>query len=275
MVDSWREPLLAALQPVLKQLGPQRRPLLVGQHCAGMGPASAVFEALDMPYREVFASDPKPAALAFRAGYGCQPCERQYRTIRDVIESPPPDRPDLELTGFPCQPYSTMRNYRFTGQLPERHAQYSVADDVLRAMTVTRPRCAIVEQVRGFAMSQNNGPSELDGFIAKVRRIGLWYFLVMSVALSIWVPATRDRIYILFVDRECGGPEVLQRALAIARQVTLARQESQPTPLSTFWLPAYIRSCWTAPVPSSCIPGRHCVVAVASRRRLQLQFQQQ
>lgn len=204
MVDSWRVPILAALQPFLKLLGPQLRPMLVGEHCAGMAPLGAVLGAFHMPFRELFVSDPKPAARLFREGYGCQQSERQYDTIRDVIESLPRERPDLEVSGFPCQPFSTMRNGRFKSKLPKKHQQYTVADQLLQAMAMTRPRCAIVEQVKGFGMAQNQGPSELDRFIAKIDAAGIWHHLVMSASLSHWVEASRERIYIVLVDRDSG-----------------------------------------------------------------------
>ena len=235
---------MTVLLPIMNLLGPQRRDLLLGQHCAGMGPGGAVFEACGISFRELFASDPKVSAHAFRAAYGCQKCERHYNNIREVIASPPRERPDIEVSGFPCQPFSTMRTGRFTDQAPTDHEAYSVSDDLLLAMSITRPRCAIVEQVKGFAMSQNGGPSELDAFIKRVNSYGLWHHMVMTVQLSPWVGAARDRIYILLVDRDSGERETLDRALQIARLVVHHRRTTPPTPLATFWLPAYHRNRW-------------------------------
>ena len=74
------------------------------------------------------------------------------------------------MAGFPCQPSSGMRTGRWKDGSPANRQLAQVADHVITALHVSRPRCAVLENVltMGFASRERGEADELSKFVAKI-----------------------------------------------------------------------------------------------------------
>ena len=188
---------------------------------------------MDVQFEELYASDPKDDCVAWRLAYGPRP-RHHFADVLDAAcahEVPAlcafhnrrcrrsATQEDIFIAGFPCQPSSGMRTGRWTAGSPANHQLAQVADRVIEALHVSRPRCAVLENVlaMGFASRQGGESDELSKFVAKIVDRGVFFVLPVKITLSAWCRAERERLYILIVRRDVGDADCLERAANIAR----------------------------------------------------------
>jgi site-specific DNA-cytosine methylase len=108
------------------------------------------------------------------------------------------EKVDLVVLGPPCQPYSWMRHNR-KSMPPHRHPDFDTifmkTVDYLKAV---RPRCGIMEQVKGFAaeLKPEDGDdlprSWLVHFLELISKLG-YVSKVFSLDNKVWSEAPRER----------------------------------------------------------------------------------
>jgi hypothetical protein len=102
----------------------------------------------------------------------------------------------------------------------EKHPLYWVGEAALECILKARPRTVVVENVLGWdkKASMDNGPSHLRKFINRLS--SQYWCKAMRLSLRPWVAAERDRVYLIAVRHDTGGPE----SLAYAHQIIKARR---------------------------------------------------
>lgn len=159
----------------------------------GIGSMTMVGEELGMQC--VFACDNDlHVKKTYYAQYGVAP----DGDIREISPETVPDH-DILCAGFPCQPFSRMGNKR--GSNEERGRVMDFAIDILR---VKRPRCFILENVRGLLSS--NAGEDFKRLESMVKDAGYSFQHQLLKCEDFGIPQTRHRVFMVgFRDGYPGG----------------------------------------------------------------------
>ena len=217
--------------------GKQTRKTKGASICTGLAPEEEVFEEMDLEYESAFGCECKPAAIQFlllnrtlgciftdlqtmvdRCGGYCaahawQWCDFTKFLVKYAI--------DIFVAGVSCRPYSLARSKRRSDGF-EDHADHWMSEGFLACLLNMLPKCAILENVAGFVMTTRTTKdgrtvttNPLKAFMARLKEVGVLNYYVVKVlflAGQVFVPQTRNRVYILFMSRKHGGKRAADRA---------------------------------------------------------------
>lgn len=139
----------------------------------------------------------------------------------------------------------------------EKHPLYWVGEAALECILKARPRTVVVENVLGWDQkaSMDNGPSHLRKFINRLS--SQYWCKAMRLSLRPWVAAERDRVYLIAVHHDTGGPE----SLAYAHQIIKARRRTYPA--------SHVASLPAAPRQAGCVATLAVPMPRGHRRKSQ------
>ena len=158
----WLQPMLAFFQPLFEKVQWKRK-VKLSTMCSGTGAPRIALKYLGVPIEECSSADPKPSCMEMCRALDQLP-QHHWRFAVDhgnnqgyclVHEkhcqgSPEPD--DLSITGFPCQPFSSQRPFRFQDGNWEQHPATETMYEVASAIRKRQHRLVVLENVAGFLL---------------------------------------------------------------------------------------------------------------------------
>ncbi|CAK0853957.1 unnamed protein product, partial [Prorocentrum cordatum] len=212
--------------------GEQMRPLTVVSLCSGLGTEAFCLRQLGIEHKTVLSSDIKKNAFFIQCetdSFHSQKPEYFCPDIYDLIgsmgslsraddprcamknepihwqriaKSLPGGRPDLLVSGFPCQPFTTARSReRFARGGVHSHPKYSTGEAVRKCIQEMRPVAFLLENVTGMNKGKGGLRTPLEDFLDQLKKLGGYVFQSYSEDLAPWVDcALRDRFFIVGLE---------------------------------------------------------------------------
>jgi site-specific DNA-cytosine methylase len=159
-------------------------------------------KAMQLPHDHVFSCDvDKQVQLFIRAT-----CPPSSKLFTDMLNRHLPDIPEVDIyvCGFPCTPYSSLRQHH-TKLLKEPAAKPLF--EVLKVLRERRPPLAILENVPGLQRVQ-------DKVLSYLTALKWYYVLWMPIdSTHFGEPVSRPRVYFLLLRRDaCVSSDLQQMA---------------------------------------------------------------
>ena len=190
------------MAPLLPTTTPPRRSrrLRVVTECSGLEPLPYVLKQLGVSFKMMSACDvSQPCRRLIRQCH--RGSDRPKHILRDILSRPASDLPDhdLDVAGFPCQPYSVMGKNR--GCSDPRGAR--IVNAVLSALAAKQPKAFILENVKGLVNSTHK--PFFDKLVSHLRAIGdIRYHIAWRVfdTAHYGIPQHRERVYIVGIRKD-------------------------------------------------------------------------
>ena len=162
-----------------------------------------------MDFKEASSAEPKAHAKLFQINNGLM-AQHHYDDLRVLLEGssaycaschklcqPPPERPDLFLAGFSCQPFSSMRKKHMKATPPNKHAKFDALPLVVEYCMKRQPRLAVLENTKGFGCEMEIDGRRVVGCEWLREQLSSVYFMSwVSLDLRAWVNVRRPRLWI-------------------------------------------------------------------------------
>ena len=248
-VATWAAHILEATKESRAGLGAQLRPLIIHGGFSGIGSHARVLQETGVDFKETASAEPKEHAKRFLSYNGLL-AEHHYDDLQTVttgspahcacchgICHPPPDRPDLFLAGFSCQPFSKMRQKTMKATPPSKHAKFNALALLVEYCIRRQPRLVVLENTKGFGHEM-----EIDG--RKVvgcqwlqdKLSSLYYTSWVALDSKAWVNVRRPRLWIFLVHKDTGSQRTADLAVSFASQVQAHRSQGSPDSLQTDYM---------------------------------------
>ncbi|CAK9085091.1 unnamed protein product [Durusdinium trenchii] len=234
----WAERLLS----LTREYNVQRpaAPINVVSGCTGISAESFVFEALNLNYNILSASDPDLKCHKFLlANLAHGKPTHWFKNLEDQMKNRPccdhryaqqcqasPVQPDLGICGTPCHPYSTQRANRFAAGSVDEHKEFNVAmEQFLKWFERFEPKALVFEQVMGFQMPFIAGGSEtpLSRFKSLLQRCdfncGGYYLVTKQLDMKIWYQISRPRLFLVFLRKDAYSKDDAKRFSELCEDV--------------------------------------------------------
>jgi len=248
---SWRTDLQGLLDAERAQLGSQRRRLVLHTLFSGMGSPEQALSDLGFSVDCVVACEKKAHGRAFCVQNSLAPTKHYFIDAEPLVASGhapcsahlgetcglPGEQPDLLVAGFPCTPFSRMRQGVAGIHDAESHKDFDKVSWTVQYIARTRPRIFVLENVPAFAgVPEASGMPRTHNFAedmcGDLRKLGYDVAWVL-LSLGVWVQARSRRIFICGVDASL-GTGFAESACSMARDLEARRGAEPPVPWSDF-----------------------------------------
>lgn len=203
--------------------------------------------ALSLPFEHVFSCDANPVVRKFIAS-NSPPTTALFDDMlsRDLDAVP---AVDVYVCGFPCTPYSSLRNHR-TKLFKEPAAKPYFA--MLKFLEHRRPALAILENVGGLRRVVGKVLRDLE----KLK----WYFVIwmMIDSEALGEPVSRPRCYFLLVRRDASissdvgaMTEFCKRCLLGTRSSVHEHVRMRMLPNDSLEVQSWMKKTMSTPVPET------------------------
>lgn len=187
-----------------------KRPLRIVSLCTGLSTEGYALHKLSVPFEMLLTCDLKDISLHIqRNGIMGHRSHHHYNQVFDLL---PPDaephcllhdqccglqaamNPDILVSGFPCQPYSTISSKRHKPGGVVSHPAYPMGEAMLKAVDRFRPAAFLLENVVGFARPvQGRDHTPLEEMVEHIKEHGCYHVVAFNMQLVHWAQCTRDR----------------------------------------------------------------------------------
>ena len=209
-----------------------------------MGSHARVLQETGVDFKEASSAEPKAHAKLFQINNGLM-AQHHYDDLRVLLEGssaycaschklcqPPPERPDLFLAGFSCQPFSSMRKKHMKATPPNKHAKFDALPLVVEYCMKRQPRLAVLENTKGFGCEMEIDGRRVVGCEWLREQLSSVYFMSwVSLDLRAWVNVRRPRLWILLVHKDTGTQATADAASSFAVEIQAHRSKSSPESL--------------------------------------------
>ena len=186
----------AVLKPRPKSQPPivsAHRAVVVGSDCSGLGSECLALQYLGVPLMHKFASECNESVRAMYGSLHSSP-QRMYTDVRE--QHGQRGRVDLYVSGFPCQPFSSIG--RNMGTADPRNA----AEAVLDYITGFKPKVVVLENVGGLVQRHLPAFMKVLQSLQKASYQVTWNYMRTD---DHGIPHSRRRVYIVGIQTVAAG----------------------------------------------------------------------
>lgn len=205
----WWDTVKQAAAPQRGLRGNQLRDLKVISLCSGLGTETYCLSKLGVGVSLEASCDPKPASIDIhKTGTLGHKSKHHFDDVCKVVDKGArcpclfhPNQecdlnevgPDMLVSGFPCQPYTTQSTQRFKHNGVTTHHLYPLTNYSVQAVSILHPKVFIFENVIGFAKRvPGKSMTPCEATLKAVEETGKYYTVCFTLDLAHWVEADRS-----------------------------------------------------------------------------------
>ena len=248
----WMQDMWTGFLPLRLKRGGFRRPLNVELLCAGTGAELMGAKLMGIPVNVQGVADSKRMSQRWLRRQWGRVAQHMYTDNRALFgpaggqcflhgrhcRGPQlHQRPDVASGGFPCQPYTNLRQK--TGSTPKTGAVTShpfcavVMDGLMEYVENRKPYVLWIEEVDGFmrqlAVLGHRSPCSV---VVEALKSKGYAVTVLRMNHEIYIAAKRPRVFLVAVSKECGGQRGCEFVESTVEAMLMRRQTG---PTMTLW----------------------------------------
>jgi len=132
----------------------------------------------------------------------------KHHTCGDITKEPIDSLPAFTVLagGFPCQPFSTAglaKNGAIGKGVREEHKLGKLVYTLLEWVEARKPKVCLFENVKGFLAKSNRDTVEA---VRKAFDEHGYHLTFQMVNAKYWVPQNRERVFMIGIRKDVGGP---------------------------------------------------------------------
>ena len=224
---NWVPPIKDPLLPLMALRGPFQRDVVCASMFDGLGSERKSLQLFSVPTRWVFDMENEPACHAFQETNFTDFPEHRFIDARHFLDSGgdngecmshdfsrcslsdlTPLEVDILFVTFSCCPYSIFRSLRSSGT--RNHKDSWQIDAMWTVFDKIRPKCLIMEQVFGYALSESTEivKSPLQAMADKLAsEYPDWSLTIFVVGGNTFLVLVRHRVFSVAIHESAGGAE--------------------------------------------------------------------